>query len=79
MNKKIVVSGVAIMSFGLIRAFKMNKNPNRVIQGSLVLMLLLALMDAISDDLGKVAGALAILALIAVSISELPDLLGNVW
>ncbi len=74
----ILIDGSVILSVGLLKAAKDKKPLSLVVEGSLVLVILMSLLESLDPmHLGKVASALSTLATITVLIAELPDVLSS--
>ena len=72
MNKKIVVAVLVVGASGVIKAW--NSKPPQgvtpVIMGTYVFMLMLSLADMMGPDMSKLAGALAMLAMVYVLLEQ---------
>lgn len=75
-NKTIVVSSLTILGLGVTHALINRKPLSRVIQGGLVVMTVLSLLDALDPNrLGAMASAMASLAALTVVMAEVPPIL----
>lgn len=72
MNKKIIIATFIIGGSGIVNSWVHKKAITPVVIGSYVFLLVLALMDTLSPQLGQLAGAIAMLAALTVIITELP-------
>lgn len=72
----VVVAGGIILVVGVLTAVENSQPVSKVLEGSVVLILLLALLvDLDPEHLGKIAYALASLAVLSTLLVELPPLL----
>ena len=74
MNRKIVVATLVIGASGIVNSWnaKPPKAITPVILGTYVFMLVLALLDAFGGPIAQLAGALAMLAMLTVILTEFP-------
>ena len=72
MNGKIIVAVVVIGGSGLVAAWQQNKPVTPVILGSYILLLVLAVLDMFGPPLSTLAGAIAMLAMVFVLLTEFP-------
>lgn len=63
---------------GVIYSYQTDRSPSKVIEGSLLFMILLSLLDATGPQMSKIASAFALLALLSVTIAELPQILSKI-
>ncbi len=75
----IVTAGGIILVVGVLTAIGNSKPVSTVIEGSIILVLLLSILSDLDPaHLGKIAYALASLAVLTVLLVELPSLLKKV-
>ena len=78
MNKHIIAATLIIGGSGVIRAWQTKKPLTPVILGSYVFMLVLSLADMFGGKMSQVAGAIAMVAVIAVILNTWIPLLGTI-
>lgn len=69
MNKHIIAATLIIGGSGVIRAWQTKKPLTPVILGSYVFMLVLSIADLFGGEVSRLAGAIAMLAMIAVILN----------
>lgn len=72
-NGRIIVAVVVIASVGSLRAFLTGRPITRVLVGAVLVVILLSIMDLFGGPFSQLAGDLAMLAMIATLLLELPD------
>lgn len=72
MNKKIIVAVIVIGGSGIVNAWTHAKPLTPVILGAYILLLVLAITDAFGPPLSDIAGAIAMLAMVFVLLTEFP-------
>ncbi len=72
MNKQIVAAVVIIGASGIVSAWTKKQPITRVILGSYVLLLILAILDLFGGQVSRLAGALAMIAALYVIINQFP-------
>lgn len=72
MNKKILASGIVITFTGVVVSWQQNKPITRIIMGGYIFTLVLALLDMFGGEMSIFAGALAMLAMLYVLLTEFP-------
>lgn len=72
MNRQIIVAVVIISGTGIVNAMLNQKAVTPIIIGSYVLLLLLAIADAVGGPFSQVWGAIALLAATVVVFTEFP-------
>lgn len=76
LNRSILISSSITLGIGVLNAIVHDRPISNVVQGGMVVMSLLALLDALSPtQFGALAAALASIAAIASVLNELPDVL----
>jgi hypothetical protein len=71
-DRLILISGGVILSLGFIKASLQGKPLTPTVEGGIVVVLLLSLLDSFGNDWSKFASAMAVLAMVAVIYSDLP-------
>lgn len=69
LNKHIIAATLIIGGSGVIRAWQTKKPLTPVILGSYVFMLILSIADLFGGEVSRLAGAIAMLAMIAVILN----------
>jgi len=72
MNKKIIIAVVVIGGAGVFNAYAKNQPITRVVLGSYILLLVLSILDMFGGGLSKLAGAIAMVAVTYVLLTEIP-------
>jgi len=78
MNKQIIAATLIIGGSGVIRAWQTKKPLTPVLLGSYVFMLVLSLADLFGGQVSKVAGAIALVAVVAVILNTWLPILGTI-
>jgi hypothetical protein len=71
-NKHIIVAVVVVTAAGAYKAFKNSQPLTPVIIGAYVFFFVLAIMDTYGGPLSALSGALAMLAMTVVLLTEIP-------
>lgn len=74
-DRLILISGGVILSLGFIKGAITQKPLTPVVEGGLVAILLLSLLDSFGGSWEKFASSLAVVAMLAVIYSDLPTVL----
>jgi hypothetical protein len=69
-NRKIIVAVVVISGAGIVNAWTAKKHITPVIIGSYVFLLVLALADTLGGSMSQFAGAMAMIAMVYVLLTE---------
>lgn len=77
-NKHIIAATLIIGVSGIIKAWQSKKPITPVILGSYVFMLVLSIIDMFGGKASQLAGALAMLAVVAVILNTWAPLLGTI-
>ena len=72
MNKKIVAAAVLIGGTGVVKAITAGQALTPIILGSYVFLLMLAILDMFGGQASTLAGALAMLAVVYVLLTQFP-------
>lgn len=72
MNKHIIVAVAVIAGAGVVNAFMNQKALTPVIIGAYIFLFVLSIMDMYGGPLSQLAGALAMLAVTYVLLTEVP-------
>ena len=72
MNHKIIIAAVVIAGAGVVNAWTNKKPLTPVILGAYILVIVLSLMDMFGGGLSTLAGAIAMLAVTYVVLTEVP-------
>lgn len=72
MNKKIVVAGVVIIGTGVIKAATSGGKLTPVFIGGYIFIFLLAIADAFGGPLSEFSGALAMIAMLSILLTQFP-------
>lgn len=72
MNKQIVGAVVVIGATGVITSWSQKKPITPVILGAYILLLMLSIMDLFGGPVRKLAGAIAMVAVLFVLLHEFP-------
>ena len=72
MNKKIIVAVVVIGGSGVVNSIVNHKPLTPVLLGSYILLLVLAIADMFGGAFSDIAGAIAMLAMVYVLLTEFP-------
>lgn len=72
MNKKIIIAVFVIGGAGVFNAIQAKKPLTPVILGSYIFLLVLSVLDMFGGQLGVLAGALAMVAVVFVLLNEFP-------
>lgn len=72
MNKKIIIAVFVIGGAGVFNAIQAKKPLTPVILGSYIFLLVLSVLDIFGGQLGVLAGALAMVAVVFVLLNEFP-------
>lgn len=78
MNKHIIAATLIIGGSGIIKAWQSKKPITSVILGSYVFMLILSLIDLAGGQASKFAGAIAMVAMLAVILNTWTPILGTI-
>ena len=73
-DRLILISGGVILSLGFTKAALYGKPLTPVVEGGIVVVLLLSLLDSFGDDWAKFSSAMAVLAMVAVLYQDLPPI-----
>lgn len=74
-EKQILLAGGVLVVLGTTNAWLNNQKLTPVLEGSIVFVLLASLLAAVSENLGKVMGALSMLVVVSALYVELPPIL----
>lgn len=72
MNRKIAVAGVVIIGTGVIKAATSGGKLTPVFIGGYIFIVLLAIADAFGGPLSQFSGALALIAMLSILLSQFP-------
>lgn len=72
MNRKIIVATFIIAGSGIANAWTKNKPITGVIVGSYIFILMLSIMDMFGGPFAQLSGALAMLAVTYVLLTQVP-------
>lgn len=72
MNKKIVVAGVVIIGTGILKAATGGKALTPVFIGGYIFIFLLAIADAFGGVASQFSGALAMIAMLSILLTQFP-------
>jgi hypothetical protein len=72
MNSKIIIAAVVIGGSGIANHWLNNQPITGVVIGSYILLLVLAILDTFGGPFSKLSGALAMLAMVYVLLTEFP-------
>jgi uncharacterized membrane protein len=72
MNRKIIIAVVVIGGAGVINAWTHSRPVSTVILGAYILLFVLAIADMFGPPLSDIAGAIAMLAVVVVLLTEFP-------
>lgn len=72
MNQKIIVAAVVIGVSGITNAWLNSKPITGIVIGSYVLLLVLAIVDMFGGPFSDLSGAIAMLAVVYVLLTEFP-------
>lgn len=71
-DRLILISGGIILSLGFLKAAATGEKLSTVIEGGLVAIILLSLVDSFGDEWSKFASSMAVLTMVAVIYNDLP-------
>lgn len=72
MNKKIVVAALFIGGMGAYNALKNSRPVTPIILGSYIFLFVLAILDMFGGAIANLAGALSMVAVVYVLLTEVP-------
>lgn len=78
MNKHIIAATLIIGSSGVIKAWQSKKAITPVILGSYVFMLVLSIADLAGGQVSQLAGAIAMVAMLAVILNTWTPILSTI-
>jgi predicted membrane protein len=78
MNKHIIAATLIIGASGVVNAWQNKKAITPVIMGSYVFMLVLSIIDLFGGEASRVAGAIAMVAVVAVILNTWTPLLSTI-
>ena len=71
-DRLILISGGVILTLGFVKASLQGKPLTPVVEGGIVAIMILSLLDSFGDNWSKFASSMAVLAMVAVVYSDLP-------